>query len=238
MRLSIIMPVYNEVATIREVVRRVENADVLDCEKELIIVDDGSRDGTREIINEFSSRHKIILQSHNQGKGAAIKAGLTAATGELVIIQDADLEYDPNDYAALLSPILSGKAQVTLGSRTLTTKTEANPNIKWHHPHPLTHLGNLLIVWSINLLYGRAGTDFFSCYKIVPRTYFKELNINADGFAYDIELLCKLFRKKINVAEVPIHYNPRTFAEGKKIRYSDGFKVLWAILKWRFAKIT
>lgn len=232
------MPVYNEMNTVREVIRRVENADTLGCEKELIIVDDGSTDGTREILSEFSSRYKIILQSHNQGKGAAIKTGLTAATGELVIIQDADLEYDPSDYAALLAPILSGGAQVTLGSRTLATDTETSRHIKWRHPHPLTHLGNMLIVWSINLLYSHAGTDFFSCYKIVPRAYFKELNINANGFAYDIELLCKLFRKKINVVEVPIHYNPRTFAQGKKIRYIDGFKVLWAILKWRFAKIT
>lgn len=238
MKLSVIMPVYNEVGTIHEVINRVENADVLGCEKELIIVDDGSNDGTREILNEFSSRYKVILQHHNQGKGAAIKTGLQAATGELVIIQDADLEYDPGDYAALLEPILSEKVQITLGSRTLTTDTEANRHIKWRHPHPLTHLGNMLIVWSINLLYGRAGTDFFSCYKIAPRAYFKELNINADGFAYDIELLCKLFRKKINVVEVPIHYYPRTFAQGKKIRYADGFKVLWAILKWRFAKIT
>ncbi len=237
MKLSIIIPVYNEAATLREIIHRVENADTLRCEKELIIVDDGSLDGTTEILKEFATRHHVIFLARNQGKGAAIKTGLSAATGDFVIIQDADLEYDPDDYAALLRPLLSGTAQVTLGSRTLDNNEETRHYTKWQHPHPLTHLGNLLIIGSINLLYGRNGTDFFSCYKIVPRTYFEDLKIQADGFAYDIELLCKLFCKGVSVVEVPIHYHPRTFAQGKKIRYRDGLMVLWTIFKWRFAKI-
>ncbi len=237
MKLSVIIPAYNEASTIREIIRRVELADVPGCEKELIIVDDGSTDGTREILKEFNSTHRVILHQRNLGKGGAIKTGLEAATGDLVIIQDADLEYNPNDYAALLGPIVSGEAQVTLGSRTLGGSEESRRLTKWHHPHPLTYLGNLLIMGSINLLYGRSGTDFFACYKIVPRPLFKELDVKADGFAYDIELLCKMFRKGIKIKEVPISYRPRTFDEGKKIRYRDGIKVLWAIFKWRFAKI-
>lgn len=237
MKLSVIMPVYNEAATIKEIIGRVELAATPGAEKELIIVDDGSTDGTREILKVAAQKHRVILHKRNLGKGGAIKTGLGAATGELVIIQDADLEYDPGDYAALLQPILSGEAQATLGSRTLNQSEESSKNTKWRHPHPLTYLGNLLIMGSINLLYGRSGTDFFACYKIVPRALFSELKVNADGFAYDIELLCKMFRKGIKIKEVPISYNPRTFAEGKKIRYSDGLKVLAAILKWRFAKI-
>lgn len=237
MKLSVIMPVYNEAATIKKIIGRVELAATPSAEKELIIVDDGSTDGTREILKEFASKHRVILHERNLGKGGAIKTGLQAATGDLVLIQDADLEYDPNDYAALLRPIISGEAQVTLGSRTLGGSVESERYTKWNHPHPLTYIGNLLIMGSINLLYGRSGTDFFACYKIVPRSLFKELNVNADGFAYDIELLCKMFRKGIKIKEVPISYHPRTFAEGKKIRYSDGIKVLAAILKWRFAKI-
>lgn len=235
MKLSIIIPVYNERATIAEIIRQVEAAPTPGCEKEIIIVDDGSTDGTRELLRAFSARHRVVLHDKNRGKGGAIQTGLSAAGGELVLIQDADLEYDPNDYAALLAPVLGGTADVTLGSRS--TARGAGARIKWRHPHPLTYLGNLLILWSIKILYGAAGTDFFSCYKIVPREWFEKLNVRADGFAYDIELICKLLRSGARFAEVPISYAPRTFAEGKKIRYSDGLKTLLAIVKWRFKRL-
>lgn len=237
-KISIIIPVYNEEKTIASVIHAVDAAELSGIEKEIIVVDDGSTDGTRTILGELgkSNQYRIIFQEKNQGKGAAIKCGLGKATGELVLIQDADLEYDPADYPALLQPILSGEAEVTIGSRTLN-KPGSSARIKWHHPHPLTYIGNLLIIWLIKLLYQRPETDFFSCYKIVPCRFFAEFNIEADNFSYDLELLCKIFRRGISVKEVPIHYNPRTFAEGKKIRYKDGFLGIWTIIQWRFRRL-
>ena len=231
MKLSIIIPTYNEAATLPEIIRRVKQVK-LPIGKEIIVVDDGSADRTRRLLAKTNGVETIIMK-RNQGKGAAIRAGLAAATGSYVLIQDADLEYDPQDLKALLEPVRNHTADISLGSRARFSELK-NIHTGWSHPHPLTYLGNKLIIASINLLYGRKGTDFFACYKIIPRRYMLDLPIEADGFSYDVELLCKLFRKGLRVAEVPIHYNPRTFAEGKKIRYRDGIKVLWTLLKWRF----
>ncbi len=232
MKLSIIIPVYNEKNTILEILKKIDGVIFPDCEKEIIIVDDGSTDGTREILKNLGGNHKVIFKEKNSGKGASVKVGIAQATGDFVTIQDADLEYDPQDLKALLEPVKNGQADISLGSRARFSELK-NAHTGWSHPHPLTYLGNKLIIAGINLLYGRQGTDFFACYKIIPRRYLVDLPIEADGFSYDVELLCKLFRKKLKVVEVPIHYDPRTFAEGKKIRYRDGLVVLWTILKWR-----
>lgn len=231
-KLSIIIPVYNEATTIEKIVQQVEIADTLGVNKELLIIDDGSTDGTREVLKTLNPAHRVILHAQNLGKGGAIQTGLTAATGDLVLIQDADLEYTPNDYAALLRPILSGQTEVTLGSRS--TALEIDAQINWRHPHPLTYFGNILIRVFFKIFYNASGTDFFACYKILPRELFRRLNVRSVGFAYDAELLCKLFRRHTRLVVVPIHYYPRTFAEGKKIRYRDGLHVLWTIFKWRF----
>ncbi len=233
MRLSIIIPVFNEKSTILEILKKVDQVVFDDCQKEIIIVDDFSTDGTREVLKGLGDAYKVIFKEKNSGKGASVKIGITQATGDYITIQDADLEYDPQDLKALLEPIQNSTADISLGSRARFSELK-NTRTGWSHPHPLTYLGNKLIITSINLLYNRQGTDFFACYKIIPRRYMVDLPIEADGFSYDVELLCKLFRKGLRVAEVPIHYNPRTFAEGKKIRYRDGLVVLWTILKWRF----
>lgn len=233
MKLSIIIPVYNEKSTILEILKKVDQVVFDDCQKEIIIVDDCSTDGTREILKGLGENYKVIFKEKNSGKGASVKLGIAQATGDYITIQDADLEYDPQDLKALLEPVRNHTADISLGSRARFSELK-NIHTGWSHPHPLTYLGNKLIIASINLLYGRKGTDFFACYKIIPRRYMLDLPIEADGFSYDVELLCKLFRKGLRVAEVPIHYNPRTFAEGKKIRYRDGIKVLWTLLKWRF----
>ena len=233
MKLSIIIPVYNEKNTILEILKKVDQVVLNDCQKEIVIVDDCSMDGTREILQGLGEKYKVIFKEKNSGKGASVKLGIAQATGDYITIQDADLEYDPQDLKAMLAPIQNNTADISLGSRMWLSGLK-DSHTGWSHPHPLTYLGNKLIIASINLLYNRRGTDFFACYKIIPRRYMVELPIEADGFSYDVELLCKLFRKGLRVAEVPIHYNPRTFAEGKKIRYRDGLKVLWTILKWRF----
>ena len=233
MKLSIIIPVYNEKNTILEILKKVDGVDFGNIQKEIVIVDDHSTDGTREILRGLSGAYKVIFKEKNSGKGASVKLGITQVTGDYIAIQDADLEYDPQDLKALLEPIQNNTADVSLGSRARFSELK-NSRTGWSHPQPLTYLCNKLIIASINLLYNRRGTDFFACYKIIPRRYMVDLPIEADSFSYDIELLCKLFRKGLKIVEIPIHYNPRTFAEGKKIRYRDGLAVLWTILKWRF----
>ncbi len=233
MKLSIIIPVYNEKNTILEILKKVDQVVFDDCQKEIIIVDDGSTDGTGEVLKNLGGNYKVIFKEKNSGKGASVKLGISQATGDYITIQDADLEYDPQDLKALLEPVQNNTADISLGSRMWLSELKGS-HTGWSHPHPLTYLGNKLIITSINLLYGRNGTDFFACYKIIPRRYLIELPIEADGFSYDVELLCKLFRKGLKIVEIPIHYSPRTFTEGKKIRYRDGLAVLWTIFKWRF----
>lgn len=230
-KVSIIVPVYNEKETILEILKKVEDVR-LDLAKELIIVDDGSTDGTPEVLNGLDkTQYKVILKGKNEGKGAAIKAGIAAASGDFVIFQDADLEYDPKDYPALLRPLEKGEADMVIGSRVLSG------SIRLFGPQRvrfLTYFGCKLIAFSINLLYGKTGTDYYGCYKAIRLDALKNIKVEANRFEYDSELLCKLLRRGVKTVEVPTAYQPRGYGAGKKLRWHDGFAVIFSIIKWRF----
>jgi len=224
MKLSVIIPVYNERATIAEIVRRVL---AVDLPKELIIVDDGSTDGTRELLRQIPAEVATVLyHDRNQGKGAAIRTGLEHVTGEMVIIQDADLECDPNDFPALVRPIVEGKVQVVYGSRILRRD---NPRL-----YRSFYLGGRLISLIANLLYGIRITDEPTCYKLFRREVIKGLNLQCRGFEFDPEVTAKIARRGIPIYEVPIRYMPRTIAEGKKMSWKDGLYAVWILVKYRF----
>ncbi|HEY3397357.1 MAG TPA: glycosyltransferase family 2 protein [Armatimonadota bacterium] len=225
MKLSVIMPAYNEAATIREIVARVL-AEPHD--KELIIVDDGSTDGTRPLLAELAqsdSRVRVILHEKNRGKGAAVRTGLAAATGDIVLIQDADLEYDPTDYAVLLKPLELGRADVVYGSRFLGTHRAF---LFWHL------LGNRFLTGVTNLLYNATLTDMETCYKAIRRSFLEGMVLRSNHFDIEPELTAKLLKRRARLYEVPISYYGRDFAEGKKIHWYDGLGALWTLLKYRF----
>lgn len=224
MKLSVIVPVYNEQATIEEILNRVL---AVEMDLEILVVDDASTDGTREYLNSLAHpKIKIIFHPQNRGKGAAIRTGLDQATGEAAIIQDADLEYDPQDYHKLLAPIIQGKAQAVYGSRF------ANPNNprrgRFHY------WGNRALTWFANFFYGGQLTDEATCYKVVKMDLLRSLNLRCERFEFCPEVTAKILRKKIPIIEVPISYFPRSFAEGKKIRLQDGFEALYTLLRYRF----
>lgn len=226
MKLSIIIPVYNEKATLLEVVKRVQAASLNGVEKEIILIDDASTDGTTELCKkEFTSSVKILYHEINQGKGAAIRTGLKAATGDYVLIQDADLEYDPDDYAKLLAPIQKGKAQVVYGSRF----TGEHRNMFFHH-----WVGNKFLSLMTNLLYNSTLSDMETCYKVVKRDIIDGLNLKSNRFDFEPEITAKILKQKIRIYEVPISYCGREFHEGKKITWRDGVVALWVLLKYRF----
>jgi glycosyltransferase involved in cell wall biosynthesis len=223
--LSVVVPVFNEASTISTVLDRIR-AQPLPIE--LIVVDDGSADGTRDVLER--ERHRIdrlILQPRNAGKGAAVKAGFAEATGDFVIIQDADLEYDPEDYAELLKPIEKGGADLILGSRL----TGARPQRAYYYWH---YVGNRLITFVARVLYNTTLSDIYTCYKVIRRQHLLGLRLDSDGFEFDAELLGRLLRKNLVVYEVPIAYYGRSYAEGKKIKWHHTAHVIWNLVKYRF----
>ena len=228
--LSIVIPVYNEPNLIEPLLHRVLAVPV---EKDIIVVDDGSTDGTKRVLAHLQQVFpiRVIGHSTNRGKGAAVKTGFKAATGDIVLIQDADLEYDPNDYPRLIEPILQGNADVVMGSRFLLERPKFLS--KDGAPFLSHYIGNKLIIWLTNLLYGFHATDYEGCYKVFRRQVVQETPVQADGFEFDNELICKLLRRRVRIVEVPIHYAPRLYREGKKIRWQHGVKMLWTIVKWR-----
>ncbi len=222
-KLSIIMPVYNEKATLKEIISRVEE---LPLEKELIIVDDGSTDGSAEILRDLSpGRAKVVLQEANRGKGAAIRAGIPMVTGDVVVIQDADLEYDPGDLLKLLRPIVEGKADVVYGSRFTG---ERKNMFFWHW------IGNRFLTLVTNVLFDTTLSDMETCYKMFKAEIIKGIDLHSNRFEIEVEMTAKVLRKKHRIYEVPISYAGREFHEGKKITWRDGLTALWNLFRFRF----
>lgn len=225
MKLSVIIPVYNEVDTIEEIVERVRQVSI---EKEIIVVDDGSTDGTRSRLKNISDNKnvKVLLHDHNKGKGTALRTGFGASTGDVILIQDADLEYDPREYPILLSPIIEGKADVVYGSRFL-----GGPHrvlYFWHY------VGNKWLTLLSNALSNLNLTDMEVCYKVFKREVLKDLTIRSNRFGFEPEFTMKIAKRRFRIYEVPISYSGRTYAQGKKIGWRDGVVALFAIMWFRF----
>jgi len=225
MKLSVIMPVYNERQTLRPVVERVL---AIPLEMEMICVDDGSRDGSREILAELQGEHgnlRVFLQPKNMGKGAALRRGIQEATGDFVVIQDADLEYDPADYPALLDPLLQGKADVVYGSRFLGSGPHRVLYF-WHS------VGNWLLTLLSNCLTNVNLSDMETCYKVFRREIIQAIPIEENRFGFEPEITVKVAKRHLRIYEVGISYWGRTYEEGKKIGWKDGFRALWCLLKY------
>jgi glycosyltransferase involved in cell wall biosynthesis len=224
MNLSIIIPVYNEVDHIEEIVKRVQATKLA---KEIVIVDDGSQDGTREILQKMDGkkRVRVILQKKNEGKGAAVVTGMKAATGDVLLIQDADLEYDPRDYPALLQPIEEGLADVVYGSRFLGGTHRVT--MFWHM------IANRLLTTLTNILYNTILTDMETGYKVFRREVIEGMTIRAKRFNFEPEFTAKVLKRKYRIFEAAISFNPRDYSQGKKIKLKDAFEAVWALLKYR-----
>lgn len=224
MEVSVIIPVYNETRTIEEIVRRVKAQNVA---KEILIVDDGSTDGTRQILESMNEvgETRVIFHDRNLGKGAAVRTGINNASGDVLLIQDADLEYDPRDYASLLQPIEEGLADVVYGSRFLGAARR--PVMFWHM------VANKLLTFLTNILYNTILTDMETGYKVFKKEVVEGVNLRANRFDFEPEFTAKILKRKVRVFEVPIVFNPRDYNEGKKIGIKDAFQAVWALLKYR-----
>lgn len=230
-RLSIVIPVYNERETLAELVRRVLAAE-LEMEKELILVDDASVDGSEKIIEQILREHdrvpiKVVMHKKNEGKGASLRDGFAQVSGDIVLIQDADLEYNPNDYPRLLKPILDGRADVVYGSR-FTGGQEHRVLYFWHY------VGNKMVTTLSNMCTNLNLTDMETCYKVFRREAVEKLNIKSNRFGVEPEMTAKIARAGWRVYEVGVSYSGRTYAEGKKITWKDGLKALITIIRFRF----
>ncbi|MBU0715897.1 MAG: glycosyltransferase family 2 protein [Verrucomicrobia bacterium] len=225
--LSVVMPVYNEKNTILKIIDKVLKLDMV---KELIIVDDGSTDGTRDILKGArpDPRVKMMFHEKNSGKGAALRTGFKAATGDIVTVQDADLEYDPNEFMELARPIEEGMADVVYGSRLSGGKPQ-RVYMFWHKA------GNNFLTFMMNFLFNSTLSDIETCYKMFRKEVIAGINIRSNGFAVEPELTAKVLKdKSLRIYEMPISYYGRSYAEGKKISWKHGFEALWTILKYRF----
>ncbi len=226
-KLSVIVPVYNERNTVVEVLRRMRAVELPDgIEREIIVIDDGSTDGTRDVLRQLGdSTVRILMHEGNRGKGASVRTGLALATGEYVLIQDADLEYDPDDWPRLIAPVIRGRARVVYGSR-FTGERRNMLLLHW--------IGNRMLSLVTNVLFNSTLSDMETCYKLVDRTLLNDLALRSDHFDIEPEITAKILKRGIRIYEVPISYMGRELDEGKKITWRDGFAALWTLVKFRF----
>jgi dolichol-phosphate mannosyltransferase len=242
-KLSIIIPVFNEEKTISEMLKRVVNVKISEVEKQIIVVNDGSTDTTASVISNFLaslrsgqfqiSNYKLLSHNKNQGKGAAVRTGIENATGDYIIIQDADLEYDPKDIEKLIKPILEGKSKVVYGTRLKRlpsfSREERTPQFLLHY------LGNKFLSLLTSILYGQWITDMETCYKVFPKSALGNIKLNSKRFDFEPEITAKILKKGLKILEVPITTTPRGYDQGKKLNtFRDGSIALWTLLKYRF----
>jgi len=225
MKLTVLIPIFNEVQTLREILKRVQATQLAD---EILLVDDGSVDGTREILEELDGQDpfRVIFHDKNQGKGAAVRTGIQNARGDIILIQDADLEYDPRDYPKLLKPLDEGLADVVYGSRFLGASRRVA--MFWHM------IANKLLTLMTNILYNTILTDMETGYKVFRREVIADIPLNARGFDFEPEFTAKILKRGVRIFEVPITFNPRDYVDGKKVGIKDAFVAVWTLLKYRF----
>jgi len=228
-KISIVIPAFNEEKTIEGLLARVDEVDFGDIQKEVIVVNDGSKDGTAEILGKYQNKYKIIHHSVNSGKGAAVRIGFTESSGDFIVVQDADLEYDPHDLKKMVLYAQEKEAQVIYGSRRLGEVKNKNPKAGWFY-----HAGGKFLTILTNLLYGTKITDEPTCYKMISREVLGKIDLSSTGFEFCPEITAKIARQKIKIHEVPISYLPRSKKEGKKIRLKDGLIAIWTLIRYRF----